>query len=141
MKNEENNSNPNQRIVTINKEPVDGKEEKNYYAIINLLALKNAMHTLTPKAFELWIYLSKNQNEFTFYLSKVDFLNWSNVKEQSYYNAFNELKEHNYLIPIDKEKPQPSKYNFYEIPQETEEEPIRVTIHKFWISDIGYTKK
>ena len=91
MKNEENNSNPNQRIVTINKEPVDGKEEKNYYAIINLLALKNAMHTLTPKAFELWIYLSKNQNEFTFYLSKVDFLNWSNVKEQSYYNAFNDL--------------------------------------------------
>ena len=89
------------------------------------------MHTLTPKTFELWIYLSKNQNEFTFYLSKVDFLNWSNVKEQSYYNAFNELKEHNYLIPIDKEKPQPSKYNFYEIPQETEEEPIRVTIHKF----------
>ena len=91
--------------------------------------------------FDAIIYALWNQNEFTFYLSKVDFLNWSNVKEQSYYNAFNELKEHNYLIPIDKEKPQPSKYNFYEIPQETEEEPIRVTIHKFWISDIGYTKK
>lgn len=47
------NSNPNQRKITINKEKTDDKAIANRYARINLIALKNAMSTLTPKAFEL----------------------------------------------------------------------------------------
>lgn len=122
--NEKFNSNPNQRKITVNKELTNDEDVKNYYAKINLIALKNAMHSLTPKAFELWIYLAKNQDRHTFYLSKVDFLNWGNVKAKSYYNAFDELVACDYLIPFDN-----NKYNFYEMPIEQNE--IEITINKF----------
>lgn len=82
------------------------------------------MHSLTPKAFELWIYFAKNQNGYTFYLSKVDFLNWSSIASTSYYNAFNELVKGNYLIPIDRENAEPKYYNFYELPVAEEEKPL-----------------
>jgi len=67
------NSNPNQKKIKINKEKCNND---NIYATINLKALQFAMHTLSPKAFELWIYFSKNQDKHTFFLSKIDFLNW-----------------------------------------------------------------
>lgn len=118
------NSNPNQRSITTHKEPTDNKCESHYYATINLMALKNAMSTLSPKAFELWIYLSKNQNNHFFWLSKVDFLQWSNVKNTSYYEAFNELKRNRYLI---EKKDDSNKYDFYEMPRE---EKIGITVHK-----------
>ena len=88
------------------------------------------MHSLTPKAFELWLYFSKNQNGHSFYLSKVDFLNWSNIASTSYYNAFNELVKGNYLIPVDKENQEPKRYNFFEIPREEEKKHIFVTVNK-----------
>ena len=50
----------NQKKIKINKEKCDNSNIDNYYAKINLKALQSAMHTLTPKAFELWIYFSKN---------------------------------------------------------------------------------
>ena len=93
------------------------------------------MHSLTPKAFELWIYFSKNQDKHSFYLSKVDFLNWSNIKSSSYFNAFNELVAGNYLIPIDKESNEPKHYNFYEIPKEDDKEII-ITVNKTNNNDI-----
>lgn len=120
-------SNPNQRYIKVNKETTD---KDNYYAKINLIALKEAMHSLTPKAFELWLYFSKNQDKHSFYLSKVDFLTWSNIASTSYYNAFNELIKGNYLIPIDKENKEPKKFEFYEIPREEEKENISVTVNK-----------
>ena len=76
------NSNPNQRSIKTHKVKCD---KDNIYTTINLEALHKAMSSLTPKAFELWIYLSKNQDEHFFWLSKVDFLSWSNVKSSSYY--------------------------------------------------------
>jgi len=89
------------------------------------------MHTLTPKAFELWIYFSKNQDGHKFYLSKVDFLNWSNVSASSYKNAFDELKDRGYLIPIDKEKAEPLQWNFYEVPTVLDDEqPLQITVNK-----------
>lgn len=96
------------------------------------------MHSLTPKAFELWLYFSKNQDKHSFYLSKVDFLSWSNVSSTSYYNAFNELVAGNYLVPIDKESPDPKNYNFYEIPREEEKEDIFIKDNKVNESDVLY---
>lgn len=127
-------SNPNQRKIIVNKEKTDNKDPKNYYARFNLIALKNAMHSLSTKAFELWIYIAKNnakENEpYSFYLSKVDFLNWSNVKSTSYYSAFDELVQGRYLIPIDTYNAEPKKYNFYEIPKaEEKDELIEITIN------------
>jgi hypothetical protein len=118
------NSNPNQRGIRTHKERTDDKEKDNYYAKINLNALQNAMKSLTPKAFELWIYLSKNQDNHFFWLSKTDFLKWGNIGSSSYYSAFNELKKERYLI----EKEEGSnQFDFYEIPKE---EKIGITIHK-----------
>ena len=82
------------------------------------------MKTLTPIAFEMWVYLSKNQDNHFFWLSKVDFLSWSNVGNSSYYNAFNELKRKGYLV--EKEKGG-NQFDFYEKPKE---EVIGITIHK-----------
>lgn len=126
--NEDFNSNPNQKKIKINKEKYIEGNADTYYAKINLKALQNAMHTLTPKAFELWIYFSKNIDGHTFYLSKVDFLNWSNVKGTSYYNAFKELQDNDYLVPIDEENEEPKHFNFYEIPKEKLN--IEITINK-----------
>lgn len=118
------NSNPNQRCITTHKEPTDNECIDNYYAKINLKALKNAMSTLTPKAFELWVFLSKNQDNHFFWLSKVDFMNWSKVRSTSYYEAFNELKELKYLV---ERKEGNNQFDFYEMPKE---EKIGITIHK-----------
>ena len=115
------NSNPNQRSIKTHKVKCD---KDNIYTTINLEALHKAMSSLTPKAFELWIYLSKNQDEHFFWLSKVDFLSWSNVKSSSYYEAFNELKDNKYLIPKNEET---NQFDFYEVPRE---EKIGITVHK-----------
>lgn len=139
--NEHFESNPNQRYIKVNKETTD---QDNYYAKINLVALKEAMHSLTPKAFELWVYFSKNQDKHSFYLSKVDFLNWSNIASTSYYNAFNELVKGNYLIPIDKENKEPKKFEFYEIPREEEKENAFVTVNKATENEVNsntYTRQ
>ena len=118
------NSNPNQRSINIHKELTNKEHKDNYYAKINLNALRDAMSSLTPKAFELWIYLSKNQDNHFMWLSKVDFLSWSKVKSTSYYSAFNELKELGYLV--EKEGGN-NQYDFYERPRE---EKIGITVHK-----------
>ena len=118
------NSNPNQRSINIHKELTNKEHKDNYYAKINLNALRDAMSSLTPKAFELWIYLSKNQDNHFMWLSKVDFLSWSKVKSTSYYSAFNELKELGYLV--EKEDGN-NQYDFYERPRE---EKIGITVHK-----------
>lgn len=47
------NSNPNQRSITIHKEKTDNEKKENYYTKINLRALRGAMSSLSPKAFEL----------------------------------------------------------------------------------------
>lgn len=117
------NSNPNQRSIRIHKEKTDDKSIDNYYTKINLNALRNAMSSLTPKAFELWMYLSKNVDNHFMWLSKVDFLSWSNIKSTSYYEAFNELKSLGYLV----EKDVKNQYDFYEIPKDDE---IGITVHK-----------
>lgn len=116
------NSNSNQRSIVVHKEVTNNENIENYYAKINLNALKMAMSSLTPKAFELWIYLSKNKDKYFMWLSKVDFLNWSNVKSTSYYKAFDELKELGYLVEREN-----NMYDFYEVPKE---EQIGITIHK-----------
>lgn len=118
------NSNPNQRSITIHKEKTDNEKKENYYTKINLRALRGAMSSLSPKAFELWIYLSKNSNNHFMWLSKVDFLSWSNIKNTSYYEAFNELKKERYLVLKDGSD---KMYDFYEIPKE---DGIGITIHK-----------
>ena len=112
-------SNPNQRTITTKKEPCN---KDNIYTNINLEALQKAMRILKPTTFEMWIYLGKNQNNYTFALSKVDCLSWCNFSASTYQSAFMP-----YLV---QSKDGSNHYDFYEIPQEKEEEKPLITMHK-----------
>lgn len=118
------NSNPNQKSITVHKEQTNNECENNYYAKINLNALHKAMSSLTAKAFELWIYMSKNQDNHFFWLSKVDFLSWSSFSGSSYNEAVKELISLGYLVQRENEG---NHFDFYEIPKE---EVIGITVHK-----------
>ena len=121
----EYNSNPNQRSITVYKEPTDNEVKEHYYTRINLIALQKAMSTLSPKAFEMWMYFSKNADKHFFWLSKVDWMNWCNFKVSAYSQAFKELEDLGYLV---KQSNKDNYYDFYEIPKE--EQKIAITIHK-----------
>lgn len=114
---------PNQRTISVKKEKCD---KNNYYTTINLQALERASKQLSANAFKFWIYLAKNQPNYTFALSKVATLEYCGFGESTYTKVFKELKEYGYLKEYSKDN-----YNFYEIPQdETEEQQIMITINK-----------
>ena len=116
----------NQRTITTNKEPCSKKSAAEYYTAINLNALQLAMSSLSPNAFKMWVYLGKNQNNYTFALSKVDTLKWCGFSQGTYSTVFKELKGKGYLV----ERQDGSKhFDFYEIPKEEEDPPV-ITIHK-----------
>ncbi|MDE6939866.1 MAG: hypothetical protein K2P40_02835, partial [Lachnospiraceae bacterium] len=110
--------------ITTKKEPCN---KDNIYKNINLEALQKAMNILKPTTFEMWLYLGKNQNNYTFALSKVDCLSWCNFSASTYQSAFKELIETGYLV---QSKDGSNHYDFYEIPQEKEEEKPLITMHK-----------
>ena len=100
---------PNQRVLTIRKEPAD-KDHK--YSINNLAALDEATFNLQKKAsFKLYIYLAKNQDKYKFALSSSHFMAWAGVAKTAYDSAFAELEEKGYLIPKEKGS---TIYTFYE---------------------------
>lgn len=76
-----NETNPNQKTVRVEKERCD---KNNLYAMYNLQDLSSAMLDLKGETFKLWCYLNKNQNGYTFALSKVDALKWGIGSKSSY---------------------------------------------------------
>lgn len=102
---------PNQKAVTIHKEPCDNACKENYYAKINLAAMAQAALDLDAGAFKLWIYFAKNQPGYQFALSKVDVQESFGVKKTQYDNAIKELKEKGYLT-----QDKGAYYGFYEVP-------------------------
>ena len=107
---------PNQRVLTIHKEPTD-KQHK--YTCNSLEALGEAAKRLQSKGgFKLYMYLAKNQpTEVTrreWVLSSADFCNWSGAGIAAYRTAFKELEEEGYLIPKDKTKDKETIYTFFD---------------------------
>ena len=87
---------PNQRDLTIHKEPTD-KQHK--YTCNSLEALGEAAKRLQSKGgFKLYMYLAKNQDKYNFALSSSDFCNWSGLGIAAYRTAFEELEKQGYLI-------------------------------------------
>lgn len=87
---------PNQRVLTIHKEPTD-KQHK--YTCNSLEALGEASKRLQSKGgFKLYMYLAKNQDKYNFALSSSDFCNWSGLGIAAYRTAFEELEKQGYLI-------------------------------------------
>ena len=117
---------PNQRTITTKKEPCS-KAVQPHSTEIYLKALEIAMSSLTPNAFKMWVYLGKNQNNYTFALSKVDTLKWCGFSKNTYTTVFKELEDKGFLV---KAKDNSNHYDFYELPKEEEEEQPTITIHK-----------
>ena len=102
---------PNQKAVTVHKEPCDNTCKENYYAKINLAAITQAALDLDAGAFKLWVYFAKNQPGYQFALSKVDVQESFGMKKTQYDNAIKELKEKGYLT-----QDKGAYYSFYEVP-------------------------
>lgn len=109
----------NQKTIKVQKEKCDSN---NLYAMYNLEALQCASIDLKGEAFKLWMYLGKNQNGYTFALSKVDAIKWGVGSKSSYDRAVKELIEKGYLVETS-----PNHYDFFEIPKVEE---IMITVHK-----------
>lgn len=88
----------------------------------NLDALQHAMIDLKGETFKLWMYIGKNQNGYTFGLSKVDAIKWGVGSKSSYDRAVKELIEKGYLVETSK-----NHYDFYEVPKEEE---LVITVNK-----------
>jgi hypothetical protein len=81
------------------------------------------MIDLKGEAFKLWCYINKNQNNYTFALSKVDAIKWGIGSKSSYDRAVKELIEKGYLVETT-----PNHFEFYELPKAEE---ITITVNKF----------
>ena len=101
----------NQRIVQVGKRTV--RNGKNLYTTMNLEALQCAMKTLKGSSLKMWLYLNKNQENYTFELSRVACLEWG-IKKDSYYDGFKELVEKGYLVQA---REGSNNYTFYESPR------------------------
>jgi len=103
----------NQKYITIkNKAVCDNKE--NFYMRIQIQALTNAMKNLSSTGLQLFLYFSKNQAGYSFWLSKADVLDNTGIKsEATYLKAVKELIDKGYLI---QENEGSNKYLFYEVP-------------------------
>ena len=118
---------PNQRVLTIHKEPTD-KQHK--YTCNSLEALGEAAKRLQSKGgFKLYMYLAKNQDKYNFALSSSDFCNWSGLGIAAYRTAFEELEKQGYLIINGSSK---NNYIFYDKAQKEDEaaekDNINITI-------------
>ena len=108
---------PNQRVITVNKEPTD---KQHLYTVNNLAAVDEAARYLKSKAgFKLYYYIAKNQNNRQFALSSKDFCYWGGVGIAAYNTAFAELLEEGYLVPKENCKNififyDKSRYDLYE---------------------------
>lgn len=112
---------PNQKSIKLQKEK---SNKENKYTIINIAAFQNAIKTLSSNGFKLWCYINKNQDGYTFGLSKVDVFNWGIGSKSSYDRAVKELIEKGFLVSTDKV----DNYIFYELPHN--DKKIIITVDK-----------
>ena len=128
---------PNQREVTVAKEPTD-KAHK--YTANNLAALDEAARRLQSKGgFKLYMYLAKNQDKYNFNLSSTDFMLWSGLGYTAYATAFAELEEEGYLILKEGTE---TIYTFFDKSQKPKEEAeITIEVPKAKVEEILEVKE
>ena len=86
---------PNQKSVKL--APRTRRDADHLYAMINIEALQEAMKTLNGSGLKLWLYFNKNQDNYSFELSRVDCAKWG-IKKDSYYNGVEELQKKGFLV-------------------------------------------
>ena len=131
---------PNQRTITVSKEKTD---KSHRYTANNLAALDEAAGRLQSKGgFKLYMYLAKNQNNYSFGLSSADFCAWSGLGMTAYNTAFEELKAQGYLIPKDKSKPKETIFIFYDKSQlEAETNDIIIEIPRDKVEEVNRVRQ
>lgn len=128
----------NQRTITTHK--VSHNNGKPPFGIFDNGALETAMQILKPTTFKLWCYFNKNQIGYEFALSKVAVTKFCRMSNDSYHKGFKELLDAGYLVQTGN-----NTYDFYELPQEREEEkplitkkPCKTAIMSNEIAEVDY---
>ena len=85
---------PNQKVVTIHKEPCN---KSNLYCTINLDALRAASAALTSGGLALWLFYASNQNGYTFATGNTLARETMGIKKDAYDRATGELIRLGYL--------------------------------------------
>ena len=80
----------------------------NPYFIVNKASNIKAMSTLSRAGFMLYMYFMQNDESYTFILRRTHVMKITGLSKTSYYEAFNNLVEHGYLIDAG------DGYEFYE---------------------------
>ena len=122
---------PNQRIITVKREPAKS----------DFLGIKNenwqaAARNLSPHAMMLYFYIASNADNYTFALSPAAVRQTIGMARSTYHDQFHNLVDKGYLVPIGG-----IHFVFYEKPHK-EENPSNVnTNQKFTdaVSDIPET--
>ena len=101
-----------QKVLLVNKEPCD---KNHYYSVTNLESIDYAALHLKGVAFQMWLYIAKNQNNYEFALSCNAFMDWCGCSKPTYLSAVKELESKRFLV---KEQHEEYKeyYRFYEMP-------------------------
>ena len=110
----------NQKTVTINKESTEFKR----FASVHLQNLDDAMATLTPNTFKLWVYFAKNIDGYELVLYRSNVMRKCKFGASTYTKAMQELINLKYLIPTEDGK----GYDFYDSPRETSDCIITIQV-------------
>ena len=84
----------NQKQITTKKVKAgDGKP----YIIMDSDTGLDALKKLSPIEFKLWFYLSKNIDNYTYFLSQADVENATGISKSSYHRCIKSLEDKGYL--------------------------------------------
>ena len=110
----------NQKTVKVKKEPCN---KDNYYTTINLNALSSAAKQLSGDAFKMWVYFSKNQNNYEFNLSSQHAIESFSLSKRRYDNAIKELTTLGFLVDTNTDPDEViNRWTFYEDPLTNKED-------------------
>lgn len=110
---------PNQKIVTVHKEPADRFHP---YGILNKGAMYSAARELTHNELRLFLYLSTNQPEYCMALSTSDVAAKMGSTEDGIRKAVNGLKNKGYIVLN-----QGRCFDFYEVAQTENDLSVKET--------------
>ena len=108
-----------QKTVKVNKEPCN---KNNYYTTINLDALAEAVKRLDGDAFKMWVYFSKNQNEYEFELSSKHAIENYGLSKARYDKAIHALVSNGNLVDTNSDPSEvANRWTFYERPHKNKD--------------------
>lgn len=108
---------PNQRVICIPEEGKNkcGTSKDNLYAKIQIKGMFAAMKSMTPRYFQVWLWLAKNQKGYVFAFSPTAVMMDTGISKDTVQKAAQFFIENGYLVKRDDGS---EIYDFYETPKE-----------------------